>query len=477
MAVSKKKSTSGPQPISPAVRKRLQQWFESGNRSSTKGDYDYASNMFEQCVQGDPGNVLYAQSFLNNLYRKYDNNKKGSKLAALKGATSRGSLKKAELAKDAQSMLKHGLELLKLNPWDVSALLANSTACGLMDQDDTELAYLKWASDANPKEETVNRRLARLCEQRGEFDQAITYWNRVKMVKADDEEALKGIANCTVKKTIDRGGYEEAVSTEGEGAEKTKTIPSARRESVIQRTPEQALEREIEKDPANTDNYRKLAELHLRHERFDEAEAAFQRGLEASGGDMMYREALEDIQLRRAQEQLAVGLRKAETEKTEEAVNLAKRLKAELNRLETQIFATRCERYPTNSQYKYELGVRLMRSGKYPEAIKHFQEARADAPNRGQVFLHLGECFQQIKQYKLAMTNYLEALKTPSTERDAEVHKLSLYRAGVLAMGMKQLDQAEQHFTELAGIDFNYRDVPDRLDKLSQLRDDNGLGE
>ena len=52
-----------------------------------------------------------------------------------------------------------------------------------------------------------------------------------------------------------------------------------------------------------------------------------------------------------------------------------------------------------------------------------------------------------------------------------DVQKLALYRAGVLATEFKDIDRAEKYLTRLASIDFGYRDVADRLDKLAQLRD------
>ena len=54
---------------------------------------------------------------------------------------------------------------------------------------------------------------------------------------------------------------------------------------------------------------------------------------------------------------------------------------------------------------------------------------------------------------------------------DEEVRKLGLYRAGVLATGLRELDRAERHLAELAGMDYGYRDVSDRLDKIASLRD------
>jgi len=56
-------------------------------------------------------------------------------------------------------------------------------------------------------------------------------------------------------------------------------------------------------------------------------------------------------------------------------------------------------------------------------------------------------------------------------EKEEELKKLALYRAGVLAMGLKEIEQADRHLSALAGLDFSYRDVAERLDKLSKIRD------
>jgi hypothetical protein len=52
-----------------------------------------------------------------------------------------------------------------------------------------------------------------------------------------------------------------------------------------------------------------------------------------------------------------------------------------------------------------------------------------------------------------------------------DTRKLAFYRAGVLAAELGDRDKAEKYLTQLAGIDFGYRDVADRLDKLAALRD------
>ena len=53
-------------------------------------------------------------------------------------------------------------------------------------------------------------------------------------------------------------------------------------------------------------------------------------------------------------------------------------MKKELNRLEMDVYRSRCDRYPTNMNFKIELGMRLKGAGQYAEAIQLLQQARGD---------------------------------------------------------------------------------------------------
>jgi tetratricopeptide (TPR) repeat protein len=215
-----------------------------------------------------------------------------------------------------------------------------------------------------------------------------------------------------------------------------------------------------------------LADLFTSQERLREATEILTRALAASGGgDLTVRERLEDAHLRRAARQVHVAQKRAEQEKTPEAVELAKRMAAQANQAELEVYAARAARNPGNSLLQYELGLRCMRAGKFKEAIQAFQAARAEVRRKADVELHLGESFQHIRQFKLALSSYEAAIEAADDDLDSETKKLALYRAGVLAAELGDRDKAEKYLTRLAGVDFGYRDVADRLDKLAALRD------
>lgn len=445
------------------MRQRMQQCFSAGSKAEAKGSYDYAADMYTMCVVGDPGNVIYARNFLGNLQKKYGNNKKGSKLVAFSGAPHRAAIKAASMQKDWTGVIKAGLELLKLNPWDTGGLGAVADACAALDYDESQLVYLKGALDVNIKDPEVNRLAGRALARQGKFAEAILCWKRVQAGKPQDEEASRAVADLMVERTIHDGGYEKAESANDVRADDIEE------ESGSFFTPERQLEKLIAKNPADFQNYVKLAELHLHNERIEDAETWLGKAVEASGGDIGVKERLEDLRLRRMREQLEIAKRRAESEKTAEAVDLYKRFKAELNNLEMEYYRNRVDRYPQNIQYKFELGIRLQKMGNYKDAITLLQAARSDQQRKGLVMLALGQCFYQIKQHKLAMNNLEEAARE-IPEKDLESKKTALYWAGALAQAMKDLNKAENLFTELAGYDYGYKDVAQRLDKINELR-------
>ena len=143
-----------------------------------------------------------------------------------------------------------------------------------------------------------------------------------------------------------------------------------------------------------------------------------------------------------------------------------------------EIYKSRTERYPANLAFRFDLGQQYQILGRFGEAIKEYQIARNDARRKGVCLLRLGECFQSIKQHRLAMDHFEEAIQE-IPDRDADSKKLALYRAGKLAFVLKDRERAQKNLGLLASMDFSYRDISDLLDKLGkwgEQEDDKGKG-
>jgi tetratricopeptide (TPR) repeat protein len=465
------------------VRQRLQAAFDHARRCVDKGEHDYAHDLLTQCVSDDPGNLIYLQRFLANLAEKYGNNKKGARLAGLKIKSGRMTLNKAAGKGQWREAFHAACDALKYNPWDTATLIALADACAQIGSHEAEIYLLRWAMEVDHHDVTVNRRAAEAFARLGQFDQAIACWRRVEQQKPGDQEASRSIAQLSVEQTIKKGGYNEELLR---GDSDLSDLESAVRSSMargrratadsaaletVDTSREQSLLATIDAQPADVGSYLELAKIFAVQRRLREAEQVLTKALAVTGGgDLVVREQLEEMQLQRVREQVEIAHQRAAQQKDDDAQELARRMAVQANQVELEVYAARAARDPGNLLVQYELGLRLKRAGKYKDAIQAFQNARDDARHRAMVQVHLGESFQHLRQFKLALASYETAIESADTVQ-LDVKKLALYRAAVLAAEFRDVDRAERFFTQLAAIDFGYRDVADRLDKLAALRD------
>ncbi|MEM8944746.1 MAG: tetratricopeptide repeat protein [Planctomycetota bacterium] len=461
-------------PLSTAARQRLQKVFEHAQRCVDVQDYDYGNRLFTQCLVEDPCNLVYLQNFMLNLQKKYEDNKRGGRLASLKIKSQRSTLNKAVSKGEWEEALTAACSALTLNPWDIPTLLALASAYEQLRSDECELYCMRCALNADSKDVDVNRQAGKSLQRMGQFDQAIACWQRVKQELPQDDEARQSIARLSVEQTIDKGGYDPTMldNSEGSAAESISVAQLSKDSAPLDDRPvEVRLKEALQAEPTEADHYLQLADLYLRGNRFDEAERVLAEGSSACGaGNLELRSRNEDVQLRRVAHLSTLAQQRYEQDPTEEALQLAHRYRVQANQVELEIYAARSERDPKNTRLRVELGLRLKRAGKVKEAITAFQAAKTDTRRGGAVLVELGECFQHIEQYKLALSHYEQALEAIDEPAD-EIYRKALYRAGVLSTGMEEYDRAEHHLSALAALDFGYRDVADRLDKLAGLRD------
>ena len=460
-------STASLPDITPAVRNRLQQLFENGNKQMSLGGFDYACDMFFECVLGDPGNIIYMQSYVANLRRKFGEKKKKSMFSMLSG----GGIKTAEVKKNWMGVIKSGLELLKSDPWDASAFAAMGKACLELELEEPGLAYLKLSIDSNPNDAEVNRIAARLLREMKKFDDSIACWTRVKKIKPDDREADRAIGDIMVEKTIHRGGYDNAesskdVRTSASSAKgKGSIVPVD--EDVLGRTLtfEEQIQRRLKKDPNDVSAYIDLANHYFQAERFDKAEEAYKKALEMDLDNTDLSLQLMDTVRRRLHAELLQLKKDYEKTKLPELKEQFTLKKAEYDQKVLEVAQERVRIAPSNAGNHFELGAILYQSGQYREAIGEYQQAKVDSTKKGESLLALGQCFQQIKQYKLAQTHYQEAIDNILDQGESK--KKALYLATKLAIGLKDYEKADTYANQLAAIDFSYKDIGDLLDKIA----------
>ena len=479
------------QSISPSLRRRLHECYERATElmKEAKYDYDYVHQFLSQCVKSDPGNAVYLDAFLDNLQRKYNNNKRGAMLK-LGG---KGPFKKASAARDWKQVFKLGPEVLKTNPWDVPTLRTMAEACAEHGSSQTELRYLKNALDPNPQDADVNRHCALTLARIGQFDQAIICWTRVDEALQGDEEAQRMISQLQIAKSgLARDDSKSAAPSRGakqpagqqpagqqadgqqadgqQAAGRIFGLGDTPGRKGIELTHRQKLEQAVANNPTDTDSYFELANVHVNEGRLGDAAHVLTKAVSASGGDIRARERLEDIEILRKAEQVTIAEQRAASGEDPQASQLAEQLRSDLNRFEMEVYSARSERYPQDGAVQFEFGRRLKQAENYRMAVPCFHQAIHHPELRQAALLELGECLQRTRQYGPALECYLTAVVSAQEANDVEVEKTARYRSGLLAFGLKNYTTAESHLAALIELDPGYKDAAARLDKIREMR-------
>ncbi len=464
--------------VSPAMRKQLQRLFDHATQmmSKQKYDYDYAHSLLGDCCKRDPANLVYVEKMLENLDLKFKGKKKGSLFSGFGG---KGGLKKALSAKKWQDVIKEGVDLLKSNPYDSVVLRAMVDACEAMRYNEVGLRYMKNAMDGSPGDMEVMRHCARYLGRVGQFDQAISLWHFIEDKNRGDKEANQMISQLT----IDRERRAKGLATVTNRIDPADAAKVRRRQATqqgnesteVQERPatkkielneKQKLKAKIEDNPDQVDNYMKLIDLWVEEGKFFEAESVWKEAQAHFGDSMELTEKREDLLIQKGRHRFQMAQNQASSQSSPQLLELVETAKNDLNRLELEIYTRRSERHPDDLSIKYELGLRLKRMGNYEEAEAIFDEiALADEKLLAICYLGKGECLQARKKFMTAMEMYEEALNY-ADNLSSERFKLLLYRAGVLAQGLKEWSSATSYLKRLEKMDPAYKDVKRRLDKL-----------
>lgn len=225
--------------LSAAKRARLEETFKRASKKPTSPqDIEFAIELLAQCVIGDPGNPTYVRAYLENLQRKYQN-KKGSQSGWFKDRAAHTVLKKALAQRQWDEAIRHGLQALRGNPWDVPTLTQMATAAKGSGDGDSELCYLKAALTKAPKDPTCNRLAAIALDEMGLVNQAIVFWERVAAALPKDQQAKEALSAFQV------GAKAQGVARRGPTAEEQEEMV---RQREIQQQEEKARQQKIREE-------------------------------------------------------------------------------------------------------------------------------------------------------------------------------------------------------------------------------------
>jgi tetratricopeptide (TPR) repeat protein len=454
---------------------RIQSRFEQACDEARAGQLLAAAPKLAECVAVEPGNADFVDAWLEVLQAlpPADREERASAFAML-----------ARLGHDEHwdEVLQKGWLLLRDFPRRVGLLQTLATATASLGHFEAADCYLAAALKIAPDQPDVLRQRAKLLAQLRRYEDALQTWITLERVSPDDPGAAGAIASLTIERSRRRNGLKRR-------SEDYRSIePKARTRSLLtaaapakvygslssppvtnaslHRTQIQELELATREFPSHADNYLQLAPLYLEKDRDQDAERMLNRGRAATNYDPRVVALWEEIAVKCMETRVTLARRDAAEHPSAHTQSMVAQILRERDRLETAVFTSRAAREPENLALQYELGLRLKRAAKLPEAMKHLDRALGDPIERACAAYELGECQLQNGNVAEAMRYYRLAAETALAEQ-AACRKAALYQLGSLAGQMKLNRDAARYLRELVRIDPKYRDAVQLLQNVA----------
>lgn len=466
--------------IDPRKAQRAQAYFETGLEAAKRRNLEYALQMIGDACKLMPTHLAYRQGLRATQRMKYENDPgKVGMMARARAQTIRAQIR---LSKSSGSWLKvlEGCEdAFQLNPWDIGTAMDAAEAA--LELGVPELAEWNLSSVADEAEEHLDylRLRSRVYESLGKFEAAIRCIELVREKAPADQDITSKLNELSAKAMMARSGLGSAargasaaagVEPRSRAGSEVRVEPEsddsdsqAAALASSKLSPEDRLKRRLEESPDDSRAAVELADIHKAADRWDEADRVLRIALQHAPEDAVLRQIHAETRLGR----MARALENWDnhlSEQPDDAEARAKRAELLKKRDEFEIgeLRRRIAANPSDAESQFRLGTALARVERWDEAIAAFQQARNDVAWKVRALTEAGVCFERIGSAKLAERSFSDALKNLAPDQTAMFNDLH-YRLGTLAERLGKLQEAEDHYNEVAANDFGYKDVAKRL--------------
>lgn len=446
-------------------------FFQYGNDAALKSNFEYAINMYKEACKRAVDNLQFRQALRGIQRRKFGNDP--SKVGRLVGMTNKTIHMKARSArgKEKYAAAIEALEEAFTNsPWDVAAAREGAESFEMLELYPIAQWYLESVqNEVGAKDAEFHRHAAHVHELCESWPKAIASWEAVKRINPFDEDAERKIKNLAAAATMKRANYEGAIEKAGETPKESAEEIAERLEQLKleKMTPEQRLLNEIQKDPKQVWPYIELADMARKRSQFENAEKILAKGLKEVPRDPALQQNYAEVQMTRLKRAIEALTKRVDDDPTDvTSKSKLEQLHRMLLDYEIKEYRRRLALSPEDHNLHYQLGLALARDSKHAEAIGEFQIAKGSPNLKIQSMLQAGLSFEADGRAKLAERTYQEALKSLEPSDAANLNALH-YQLGRVNETLGNMEQAEEHYNEVAANDYTYRDVAQRLRNLN----------
>jgi tetratricopeptide (TPR) repeat protein len=307
----------------------------------------------------------------------------------------------------------------------------------------------------------------------GQFDKAVAACQRALKLKPDDAKLAEDLKNLSAEATMHKGKYDSVPDFMESVRDLDRQEKLAAQEGVVKTEDQRALAVQAAREtlarfpdlPQSTYNLAQTLAALESDESENEAvqllENAYQKtkdfGFKQRSGQIRIKQLKRRIRLTRADLEANPNNDQARAKLNE--------LTARLNDVELEHYRLCVENYPTDLRVKYDYGICLLRNEKYDQAIPLFQDVQKDPYRRVSAMDKIGLCFFKKGWFTDAIDVFTKAIDAYEIEND-DIAKELRYNLARAYEESGNTQKALETYRKIAQIDFAFRDVSQRVDKL-----------
>lgn len=460
------------------VPRQAREFFEKAIEAVDKANYDYAIELANTALEIAPDMVEARHLLRETEVRRFDSKKAPAWLRSFLASIlqSVNSIRGAISLATGKWQKAFDLyeKILRAKPRSISALRRHARAAAGLRMADTAINSLEFARKLKPDNLTVIRELGRAYMKNGDVAKAQQCFQRVLVDNREDKEAGKALQDLAAMGTIIKGDWEDTESyrTKIKDVEFAKTTE---RETRLVKSEDDVSvlirdrEKKLAEQPQKLDNYKSLADLYIQKKQFDKAIQLFDRAIELNPADSDLPEMRFRTMMLKFDNSIRQAAEKAEADPgNEELQAQVEKLKQEKDEYAITDLRRRVAQYPTNLNFRLQLGTQLMERGDLDGAIKELQVAKTSSQKRTVALNYLGECFRRKGQPDMAVEQFEKALSELYVMDSFK--KEVMYNLGRAHEDLGDVEKALQQYKEIYAEDIGFRDVNERVQRAYERR-------
>ncbi|SRR5579862_3559617 len=434
-------------------------------------NFAYAVTLLQSVLKGTP-EFLDGRKMMRKAQIASHTGKK-SFLSGLSASSFKGS---GMVKKDPLAAIEMAEKMLESDPYNAHGnhLLHDAAkAAGFME---TAGFALETLAEGAPKDTKALHQLAEHYTEVGDSDRAVDIYNRITVINPSDLEAVKRGKDSSARASMRSGGWETAKDYRDLIKNKDVAIAleqqnrSVKSEDVIEQQVRE-LSARMEQEPENLDISRKIAALLEQAGDLQGALTWYEySNTLAKNADPALARKVSDINLKILESEITAYEQYLANPPEDGDPDLLPQYQEELQRLTAQKAESliseaekRVNRNPTDLQFKFELGERLLQADRFKDAIPRLQDARRSPNVRLKAINLLGQCFAGMGMLDMAEKQFIEA-KSEIVSMD-DTKKDVTYRLGLIYEKMGKPDKTLECMKEIYDADYGYLDVAERVER------------